>query len=76
MKEEIIYTDGLNNYIFVYCKLNTFFKINPPCKECLIQSMCIENEDVLLDIVLGFQIKSCSLLKEFIKKEQKKFNHI
>ena len=73
---KILYADGLNDYIYLYCKLNTFFKTNPPCKECLIQVICLEDISDLLDDFVGFQIKSCDLLKEFIRKEQKKFNHI
>ncbi len=73
---KILYSDGLNNYIYIYHKLNVFLKISPPCKQCLIQSMCLEDIGDLLENFVCIQIKSCNLLKEFIKKEQKKFNHI
>jgi len=74
--KKILYADGSDNNIYLYCKLNIFIKLNPPCKECLIQSMCIKDISVLLDEYAGVQIKSCDLLREFINKEQKKFNHI
>lgn len=74
--KKILYADGLNNYIFIYHKINVFLRINPPCKECLIQNMCLEDISDLLDEFVGLQIRSCNLLREFIIKEQKKFNHI
>jgi len=76
MNNKLLYADGIENYIYLYCKLNIFFKTNPPCKECLVQSMCMKDISVLVDDYAGLQIKSCNLLKEFIIKEQKKFNHI
>lgn len=76
MRNKILYADGFNNYIFLYCRLNIFLRINPPCKECLIQAICLKDISDLLDEFVGYEIRSCSLLKEFIRKEQKKFNHI
>jgi hypothetical protein len=73
MRTFILYADGHNNYIYIYHSIDDFFKVNPPCKECLVNSMCITD---IRKMVVGIQIKSCSLLKEFIRKEQKKFNHI
>jgi hypothetical protein len=74
--KRILYADGLNNYIFIYHEINVFFKINPPCKDCLVQPICLEDMGDLLENFVCIQINSCSLLKEFIRKEQKKFNHI
>jgi hypothetical protein len=40
--DEIIYTrNGVYTHIY-YTPLDTFMGTNPPCKECLIQNMCID----------------------------------
>ena len=35
---------GIHIYNY-HTSLDTFMGTNPPCKECLIQSMCINNKD-------------------------------
>ena len=63
MRNKILYADGLNNYIFLYCKLNIFLRINPPCKDCLVRSMCI----VELHSGYGIKVRVCEDLYKYFQ---------
>jgi hypothetical protein len=53
---------GIHTYNY-YTTLDAFMKSNPPCKECLIQSMCIINKTSRYYDKL--EINSCNRLNEF-----------
>jgi len=61
---KILYADGLNNYIYVYNTMHVFFKTNPPCKECLVQSMCLKANDNISSPWIRTRI--CNKLIKFI----------
>ena len=53
---------GFYSYIY-YTTLDIFMGAFPPCRECLVNTMCINynhNEEVL-------QIKACDRLNEFVE---------
>ena len=57
--------------------IDKFIELNPPCKECLVQNMCIfaaeyieaknEVEDKIASKIF---VKACKKLDEFMKKEK------
>jgi len=56
-------------YLHIYTLTNNFMKHNPPCKQCLIQVMCIKEN--LAHPTLDSEpdhlyIKLCDKLKQFI----------
>jgi len=53
---------GIYSYIY-YTPLDIFMGANPPCKECLIQPMCIRDDRELKILT----VKSCDRLNEFAK---------
>ena len=59
----------LSDYIFIYSRYDNFMKYTPPCKGCLICSMCIREEmdnpsRYITDAYL--YIKVCDKLKSFV----------
>jgi len=66
MKDNYNY-DNLNpkTHILMYSSLDNFMKYNPPCKECLIQNMCIK-ETIYLHLPPYLIIKRCDKLTEFL----------
>lgn len=57
------------DFIFVYSRYNNFMKTNPPCKNCLIRSMCIKeniNEPAMEIFNPYLYIEICDRLKNFI----------
>lgn len=58
----------------IYIKLASeeFLKYNPPCKECLIQNMCITDFNIRDNGILLYhliKIEYCHLLKKFINDD-------
>lgn len=57
------------SYLIIYTAVNNFMEYNPPCKECLIQTMCIREDlahptrDSMPD---HLHIKTCTKLKDFV----------
>lgn len=49
--------------------IDNFMKHNPPCKDCLIQGMCIKQKKDHVHNFLHIQI--CDKLREFIYKYNK-----
>lgn len=60
-KEGVI---DLDDTVLVITTLNNFLKYDPPCKNCLVKSMCIRE---ITDIKPTYMIiKVCSKLKKFL----------
>lgn len=88
LSEKFIVYYALDNSVDIYTTLETnrttkltmdeFMKYNPPCKECLVQSMCINGQDHIEHIIIngGITIKSCEKLKSFIEGNQPLFNRV
>jgi hypothetical protein len=65
--EDILCTFNENDTnIYIHqTTIDNFMKHDPPCKECLIQIMCIKQD---LDHIHNFiNINLCNELREFIK---------
>jgi len=51
--------------------IDEFLKINPPCKECLVQAMCISdisltyNQDLYKECI---KFKPCVIIENFLKE--------
>ena len=56
--------------------LDEFLEYNPPCKECLVQSMCLKDR-IYIDSnnksYRGINLKLCEKLKGFIDKNRPLF---
>lgn len=74
MNNRIRYSKNTINHIRIYTLTDNFMKYDPPCKECLIQSMCINEHlahptnDSLPDHI---NIRTCENLKNFINDDTK-----
>ena len=53
---------GIISYIY-YTSLDIFMRSNPPCKECLINTMCIYDDCT----VKVLTIRACDRLNKFVK---------
>jgi len=80
-KEKIDYLLTKDKQLYIYSSIYKFLEYNPPCKNCLVQSMCIK-----INTFETICLKSChsirtfindneclfiSLIKKFIKKREK-----
>jgi len=54
---------GIHSYIY-YTTLDTFMGSNPPCKECLVKTMCIYAPSNKYQVLI---IKACDKLTDFVK---------
>jgi len=64
--DKVIYTRvGIHSYIY-YTTLDIFMGANPPCKECLINTMCIyaPSNNHIKQVLT---IKACNRLDEFVE---------
>lgn len=67
MTDRICYYMLFFNIAFIYDLIEDFMKYNPPCEECLVQSICIEEihrdnyPPVMLKIIM------CDSLLRFIE---------
>jgi hypothetical protein len=60
-------------YLNIYTLTNNFMKHNPPCKQCLIQGMCIRENlaHPIYDSDPNYlHIKACNDLKEFVANNE------
>jgi len=65
-------------YFHIYTHLDTFMEYNPPCKECLIQSMCIKIQisHPIFDMDPDhLSIKTCDRLKGYIDNNKNFYYH-
>lgn len=73
--KDILYFSVNNNRIYMHRRsLDQFMTYNPPCKKCLVQTMCVTDTDTGL-YKSGYKliIKSgCKELFEFLEKQNKK----
>jgi len=55
-----------------------FMKYNIPCKDCLVQSMCLNRLDDIGPITInsGIKIQLCEKMKKFIGKNKPLFNRV
>lgn len=80
MKTNSIFYSKFGTYTYIYTiPITEFIEQKPPCVECLIQSMCINNiPDIRLihqevydkDISYDIRIKPCDKLDKFLKKNK------
>ena len=61
----IKYYKFLENICLFNMDINRFMKYNPPCKECLVQNMCLE-EYMPITKQISLQLKKCEKLDKFI----------
>jgi hypothetical protein len=72
--KKIRYTpDGLFiRDLIIYTAVDNFMEYNPPCKECLIQGMCIREDlahptlDSIDSMPDHLHVKTCKKLKDFV----------
>jgi len=84
LSEKFIVYYSLDNSIDIFTTLENkstmdeFIKCDSPCKNCLVQSMCINGRDNIEHIIIngGITMKSCEKLKSFIKKNRFLFNQV
>ena len=61
-------------YAHIYdITINDFLDLNPPCKECLVKTMCIFPSEYIEEedrIALKIFVKACKELDKFMKKEK------
>jgi len=61
-----IWSVNLENQLHIYgLTLQEFIKSNPPCKDCLVQSMCIMTHTRYPTIMFK---RSCRSLSDFVKQ--------
>jgi len=58
---------SLNIYL-LDSTINNFMKYNPPCKDCLVQCMCLLNRDN--SSPPHIRAKTCNILYKFIKENR------
>jgi len=56
--------------------INEFMKYDIPCNNCLVQSMCINNQNNIKHVIIngGIDIILCEKLQKFIDGNRKLFN--
>ena len=68
------HTNPTDSRIFLFdISKDQFLKFNPPCKECLIQSMCIEStfvEYITSVDTNDLKLNSCERLKTFLNIDE------
>lgn len=69
MDKLIYFCSNCYTYIY-YTTVDIFIGINPPCKECLIQSMCIITTDNSYDKQI-LRIKICEKLNKFMENSNR-----
>lgn len=61
---------NVSEIIFVYKTIDIFLIYNPPCKECLVQNMCISNVRYSNGDFICIKIKKCKRLINFINSNK------
>ena len=69
MKKEILFLNS-SEVVFIYKTVNNFMKHNPPCKDCLIQGMCLSNVSYNNNDFICIKIKKCKQLINFINNNK------
>jgi len=57
----------LDTTFLIMCTLPYFLSLNPPCKECLIRSMCIKEHTLTDPFQEYLEIQICEKLKNKLK---------
>lgn len=74
-KGSILYFSSNKNRIFIHRRsVDQFMTYNPPCKKCLVQTMCLLNTDNSL-YKSGYKLiieNGCKEVFEFLEKQNKK----
>ena len=76
-KDKIYYSRHWGNFYIYEKTIERFMEFNPPCKECLVQAICIkdnsplyvEYKDALYEEFLSIKINACKELKDFVYKD-------
>lgn len=84
LKERFIIYYSEDNYIHIYSTpvdtitVDEFMKYDIPCKDCLVQSMCITGQNKINDIVIkdGIKLKLCEKMEKFICQNRPFFNRV
>jgi len=53
--------------VSIHTNLKDFFKQNPPCCDCLVQSMCISEYNITVYKYICLHISLCDKLKKFVE---------
>ena len=84
LKEKFIIYYETDNIVHIYSTpidaitKDEFIKCDIPCNNCLVQSMCLCNQNDINDIVIkeGIKLQLCGSLKKFISKNRSLFNRV
>lgn len=84
LKEKFIIYYSEDNYIYIYSTpvdkitINEFMKYDIPCKNCLVQSMCIIGQNNINGIVIkeGIKLQLCERMEKFIGINRPLFNKV
>ena len=75
MKGSILYFSVNKNRIFIHRRSpDQFMKYNPPCKKCLVRTMCLSDRNTGL-YKSGYKLiieNGCKKVFEFLEKQNKK----
>ena len=64
---------AFTDYIRMYILIDDFIKLNPPCRTCLVQSMCVSEKlahPTLDSLPNHLRIKICEKLNNFVKNNK------
>ncbi len=84
LSEKFIIYYSEDNYIHIYStpvdkiSIDEFMKYDVPCKDCLVQSMCITGQNNINDIFIkeGIKLKLCEKMEKFIDINRFLFNRV
>lgn len=84
LKEKFIIYYATNDIVHIYAipvdkkTMDEFMKCDIPCKDCLVQTMCLGGTDSIGHLVIngGIKIQLCERMKEFISKNKSLFNRV
>jgi hypothetical protein len=84
LKEKFIIYYSEDNYIHIYSipvnkiTKDEFMKCDIPCKDCLVQTMCLLGTNSISHLVIndGIKIQLCDRMKEFIIENESLFNRV
>jgi hypothetical protein len=68
--EHLGYTFEDGKDIIIYSEVDKFLRYNPPCKDCLVMSICLYNNSYIINYEKfgndHIEINSCEMLVNFI----------
>ena len=84
LKEKFIIYYETDNNIHIYSTpvdaitIDEFMKCDVPCKDCLVQSMCLTGQNNINNIVIkeGIKLRLCERIEKFISKNRSIFNRV